>query len=244
MIALAGMAAGLLSNASYAADDEAHWSYEGDTGPEHWAKLAEANAACAGSEQSPIDLTKPFEAEVEEIEVEWSAFAPVVLNNGHTIQANAAEGQTTRFGDATYELLQVHWHHQSEHTIDGEHAPLEAHFVHKDPDTGALLVLGVMMVQGDANQNLQTIWDVAPSEEGEATAEAETDWTEILPDDDGVYRYAGSLTTPPCTEIVNWVVFAEPIEVSQEQIDAFATLYPKNNRPLQDLGRRFVLLSD
>lgn len=244
MPVFAVVAAGLLSTTSHAADDEAHWSYESDTGPENWAELSTENAACAGSQQSPIDLTAPFEAEVEGIEVDWPAFAPVVLNNGHTIQAKAAQGQTTRFGDAIYELLQVHWHHPSEHTINGEHAPLEAHFVHQNPDTGALLVMGVMMVEGDANQTLQTIWDVAPSDEGEATAKAETDWTDLLPNDDGVYRYAGSLTTPPCTEIVNWAVFAEPVEVGQEQIDAFAALYPKNNRPIQDLRRRFVLLSD
>jgi carbonic anhydrase len=232
---------GLLSTCQ-AVGADARWSYEGETGPEHWAKLVADNAACAGGNQSPIDLTMPYKANVEDIETAWSAFAPVILNNGHTIQANAADGQITTFGGGAYNLLQVHWHHPSEHTINGAQAPLEAHFVHQNPESGALMVLGVMMIPGEAHEAVQVIWDAAPAEEGEAEVDTAIDCTTMLPENSQVYRYAGSLTTPPCSEIVSWAVFKEPVKVSQEQIDDFAALYPKNNRPLQDQGRRFILV--
>ncbi len=224
------------------ASDKAHWSYEGDSGPEHWVELDPANAACAGNQQSPIDLTTPYEADIEDIEVRWSSFAPEVVNNAHTIQANAAPGQTTLFGEAEYELLQVHWHNESEHTIDGQHAPVEAHFVHQHPETGELLVLGVMMVSGETSDTLKAMWDVAPAEEGEAKVDAELDWNRLLPDARSAYRYAGSLTTPPCTEVVNWVVFSEPIEIGAEQIERFTSLFSGNNRPIQSHERRLLLV--
>lgn len=218
------------------------WGYSGDNGPEHWASLSKANAACAGVEQSPIDLANATSAGVEDIIPHWATFRPIVENNGHTIQANAPAGSTTTFGGQTYNLLQVHWHAQSEHTVGGLHAPLEAHFVHENPETKALMVLGVMMVEGAANPQVQTIWNVAPSGKGKAQTKAGTDWTGMLPSDKTVYRYAGSLTTPPCSETVSWAVFKTPVTVSRAQIDAFATLYPANNRPVQPVGRRFLLL--
>lgn len=218
-----------------------HWSYSGDSGPEHWADLSQENAACAGAEQSPIDLGNAISADVEDIVLHWATFRPLVENNGHTIQANAPAGSTTIFGGATYNLLQVHWHTPSEHTVGGLHAPLEAHFVHQNPQTKALLVLGVMMVEGAANPQVQTIWDVAPSMKGNAQTKADTKWAAMLPSDKTVYRYAGSLTTPPCSETVSWAVFKTPVTVSRAQIDAFAKLYPANNRPVQLTGRRFLL---
>jgi carbonic anhydrase len=232
--------ASMVNATALAASDKPRWSYSGSDGPDHWAALGDGKiyAACAGSEQSPVDLSGAVPADVEDIAIHWQPFQATVKNNGHSIEATAAPGQTTDFGGAVYNLLQVHWHHQSEHTIDGSHAPLEAHFVHQNPATGALMVLGVMMVEGEANPELQKIWDAIP-----AGAEAAAgDWSAMLPAERTIYRYAGSLTTPGCGEIVNWVVFKTPVTASRAQIDAFAALYPVNNRPLQPLGRRFVLL--
>jgi len=238
---VAAMTAASLTSACAEMKGGHDWGYEGKHGPAHWA--ADGNA-CGDSQQSPIDLTGAIKADVADIVPFWSVFRPEVVNNGHTIQANASPNNITTFGGEKYKLLQVHWHHQSEHTIEGQHAPLEAHFVHKDMKTGELMVLGVMMVPGEHNGDLQKVWDVAPFEPGKAMAKSLVNWYALLPSDHTAYRYYGSLTTPPCTEIVNWVVFQQPVRVSPAQIKAFADLFPHNNRPVQPQGRRFVLKGD
>ncbi len=226
--------------AGYAAE-EAKWSYEGPESPAHWSEINPAFAACgAGREQSPIDLQRTHAAEPEKIEISWQAFEPEVVNTGRTIQAEAPAGSYTTFDGRRYDLLQLHFHHKSEHTLDGEQLPMEAHFVHKSPQ-GDLLVLGVFLVPGRANDALKTILDSAPRGKGSQSAEATVDLRSLVPDDSAIFRYAGSLTTPPCSEVVSWVVFDRPVEVSPIQIKAFAGLYPSNFRPTQPINRRFVL---
>jgi len=222
--------------------EEAHpqWSYEGQAGPQNWAELGQEFSACAGTRQSPIDLTDAHRADFGEIKLHWAPSSPVVSNNGHTIQAAAADGSTTTFGGKTYSLLQAHFHHPSEHTIGNRHAPMEAHFVNRGAD-GKLLVLGVMITEGDANPEIAKLWQVAPSTNGEAQARETADLASLVPVGAKFYRYEGSLTTPPCSEIVDWIVFADPITASREQIDAFAKLYPDNSRPVQQLHERTIL---
>lgn len=218
-----------------------NWSYGGSSGPEHWSEISPDFTVCgAGREQSPIDLQRTHMADTETIEIAWQAFQPEVVNTGFTIQANAPAGSYTRFDGKRYDLLQLHFHHKSEHTLDGMQLPMEAHFVHQSAD-GDLLVIGVFLVPGRANDALKTILDAAPQVRGKRTAEAPADLTSLLPQDSKVFRYAGSLTTPPCSEIVSWVVYERPLEVSPLQIEAFAKQYPDNSRPTQPVNRRFVL---
>lgn len=228
-----------LSVGALAANDHPHWTYEGHEGPEHWGSLSKDFAACNGPHQSPVNLTGAHSGDNEDITLNWKPFTPVVKNNGHTIQADAADGNTTKFGDKTYKLLQMHFHHTSEHTIDGKSSPLEAHFVNKGPD-GKLLVLGVLINEGEANSEIAKLWQVAPKKSGDAKAKSAVDFSKLVPVTSKYYRYTGSLTTPPCSEIVEWVVYADPITASKEQIDAFAKLYPVNNRPVQVLHERTV----
>lgn len=234
-----------LSLAQAAAEEGAHWSYSGETGPAHWAALDSRYAACAGGQQSPIDLSQAVAATLPDIRPAWTPHPPKVENNGHTIQANAGPDNSTAFGDQDYQLLQVHWHHKSEHTVDGRHAPLEAHFVHRNEASGEMLVLGVLIAAGKHNVGLQTIWDAAPVEPGTAAmATAPVDWQALLPEDRTAFHYYGSLTTPPCTEIVHWVVFQQAVTAAPEQIARFAEFYQHNNRPVQPHGRRFLLQAD
>lgn len=221
----------------------AEWEYEGDHGPRYWASITPENAACAGAQQSPIDLVPSHAGKLQMLLPSWKSAAPVVLNNGHTIQANAAPDSFTRLGDTNYQLLQVHFHAESEHTVLGTHFPIEAHFVHKGPD-GGLMVIGVMIEEGAANPVLGAIWNAAPTGKGEAKTSQPLDLASLLPDNERRFQYAGSLTTPPCSEIVNWNVFTTPITASAEQIAAFEKLYSDNFRPVQKLNRRFVLLGD
>ena len=238
-ILLTALGLGLLSTVA-PAEENAHWTYKGEHGPEHWAKISKENGSCAGREQSPVNLTADYKGSPERLVIAWKRFLPEVENNGHTIEANAVPGSYTLFGGKRFDLLQVHFHHRSEHTIEGKHYPLEAHFVHKGGD-GKLLVLGVMIDRGPAHLELGKIWAAAPRAKGRSRTTKPVRLDAFIPKQASVYRYAGSLTTPPCSEIVSWVVYSRPITASQAQIDTFAKLYPANNRPVQDLNRRFVL---
>ena len=223
----------------HAADDHG-WGYEDANGPKVWGELSPEYALCSkGTQQSPIDLHKTLPGDIEDLSVHWRDFAPEVVDNGHTIQANAPAGSYATLDGVRYELLQVHFHHRSEHTVNGEHTDMEAHFVHRSAD-GDLLVLGVLMTPGPEQAAIQTLWDAAPPK-GERASALPLSLGTLLPDDRTAFRYAGSLTTPPCSEVVTWFVFSAPITASPAQIDAFAARYPANNRPVRPLNRRLIL---
>ena len=243
--ALAGLAlCPLCAPAGFAAEHAAHWSYEGEGAPQHWGELDAANKVCAiGSQQSPIDINGAISADLAAIDLKWADRAATIVNNGHTIQLNFAEGSTLTRGDTTYKLLQVHFHRPSEHLINGKPFPMEAHFVHR-ADNGALAVLGVLIAGGGSNEAFSKIIATMPAEHGPAVpADASINPKALLPAKLGYYRYQGSLTTPPCTEIVDWLLLTDYITVSTEDILAFAKLYPMNARPVQSDNRRFVLRS-
>ena len=226
--------------------DKPHWGYEGAGDPSVWSELSPEYAACgAGTEQSPIDIhaADAIAAEFAPVEINWNSFTPEVVNNGHTIQVNTdGEGGFANVNGVRYDLLQYHFHAASEHTIDGEHGALEVHFVHKS-EAGDLLVVGALIEEGEENPALAKLWPLMPGDEGAATGTSAVDPLALVPGNGDAYRYAGSLTTPPCTEIVTWNVMVDSITASEAQIAAFAELYPNNNRPVQPLGRRFVLTS-
>ncbi len=226
----------------------AHWSYEGETGADRWGALNPSFAACdAGVQQSPINLTEAIPADGEPVAIHWRAFSGRVVDNGHTIQVDVDEGSSP--DDASYielegrrfSLLQFHFHLPSEHTLEGESYPMEVHFVHQ-AEEGDLAVVGVFMDQGEAHSALQEVWDAIPGANETPGALTGFDPNLLLPEGRGQFRYAGSLTTPPCSEVVSWTVMAETISVSQAQVDAFAALHPMNARPVQPLHRRFVLM--
>lgn len=224
------------------------WEYEGLHGTDHWGEIDPAFAACAaGSMQSPIDLGHANSAGNIAVSVDWYGGPLNIMNNGHTVQANFAGGSTMVSGDKTFRLMQVHFHTLSEHTLDGRHYPVEAHFVHAS-DTGELAVLGVLFTWGAHNAELQKLIDAAPAYHSEARQHGEVmfDPLQLLPTEAGeipVYRYMGSLTTPPCTEGVNWHVARKALEVSQEQITALTAIMGNNARPVQPLNHRLLLAS-
>ncbi|MBI1779735.1 MAG: carbonic anhydrase [Proteobacteria bacterium] len=245
---LGGLAAALcplcLGTGRGARAASAHWSYEGEAGPEEWGKLDPEFRICGlGKEQSPIDLAGTVRAELQPPQVEWRPMPLAILNNGHTVQINAVPGNLMRLAGERYDLLQFHFHHPSEHLIGGRRFDLECHFVHRSA-AGRLAVLGVMIEPGPANAALQPIWEAMPRAEGPELKLATTiDPRPLLPRSGGLFRYPGSLTTPPCAEGVSWIVFREPIQASREQIGKFAQLFPLDARPVQGLGPRFILES-
>lgn len=239
---LAGLAAcggdDAASDTTSAPKELPHWTYEGEEGPDRWGELAPEYAACAdGSAQTPIDVTGAAEADLADPVFDYAVPAATVVNNGHTVQANAAEGNTITVDGAVSPLKQIHFHAPSEHTIDGKAADAEVHFVHKT-DEGVLTVVGVMIVEGtEANAAWQPYVDSLTTAEG-AETKVELDWAAMLPTARTTYRYSGSLTTPPCTEGVNWLLMSEPVSLSADQLAAFVAAYEGNNRPVQALNGR------
>ena len=224
---------------------EAHWSYEGSTGPDNWGAIAAANRMCSiGSQQSPIDIAEPIDAREPPLTIAWPKGPDTIVNNGHTIQLNFIVGNILSYGGRNYGLVQFHFHHRSETAILGKHSPLEAHLVHKDAD-GNLAVVAVLLNEGTANAAVATTWaNISPEKEKAVTLDnVQVDAAQLLPANRRYYTFPGSLTTPPCTENVAWYVMVNPITVSREQIEKFAKLYPNDERPVQPLNRRVVLES-
>ncbi|MBZ8134536.1 carbonic anhydrase [Afifella sp. IM 167] len=224
------------------AEEGAHWSYDGKTGPEHWGEIDQKAKACGtGMHQSPIDISGAEDKNLPEIELSWRDGAGTMVNNGHTIQVNMPEGSTLARSDATYQLLQFHFHAPSEHTVDGKHFPMEAHFVHKNAANDRLGVLGVFLVPGGENAAFKQLAAAFPAEAGQEMALRDVDAAGLVPSSLDYWSYEGSLTTPPCSEIVDWMVVKEPMQVAQDDIDRFLALYDMNARPTLPGNGRMVI---
>ena len=222
---------------------EHHWTYEGEAGPDKWGGLDPADAPCAaGGQQSPIDITGAISARQPPLQISWGKRPNKMVNNGHTIQLSFAEGDTLQMGDRKYTLQQFHFHHPSEHLVEGKRFAMEAHFVHAAPD--GLAVVGVLMLPGKPNAVFKKIVSTMPPEEGPPVpADPAIEPSRLLPAQRSYFHYEGSLTTPPCSETVDWIVLVHPVEVDEVDIGRFAKLYPTNARPVQQRDRRFILSS-
>lgn len=218
-----------------------HWSYDGDTGPSHWGTLDPAYAACIeGSAQSPIDLADAERRQLARIDIAYAQCPVSLVNNGHTVQALVVPGAGIALAGKVYELKQFHFHHGSEHTVAGRRLPMEMHLVH-EAEGGALAVIGVFLAEGEPNPALAALWRHLPTTSGPPTVVPGTvDLAALLPRRRTTWRYTGSLTTPPCTEGVEWLVMTEPVAVSAAHIAAFAALFPNSYRPVQPLGDRVL----
>ncbi len=234
-------------------DHAVHWTYEEATGPAKWAELNPEYAICGnGREQSPIDIrdaeeivhvSVPVDYEPASVRIIRHEHVVDLIDNGHTIQVNYDEGSVVTVDGIDFELEQYHFHAPSEHTIDGRHAPMEMHLVHTGP-AGDFAVFGILIERGEHNAAFEPLWGNLPSAPGEERhyENIEVDVDDLLPQDLRSYRYAGSLTTPPCSEGVRWFVAVVPIELSGEQIAAFTSIIDNNNRPVQTLGDRTVFV--
>ncbi|ADI30477.1 surface-adhesin E family protein [Methylotenera versatilis] len=224
-------------------DNKTHWAYEGKEGPENWAKLSPEFATCdAGRNQSPINIDDSIHAAIKPLKAIQKFPAKDILNNGHTVQINFKEGNMLALDNAAFQMKHVHFHAPSENTIHGKSFPLEAQFVHADAK-GNLAVIGVMFTEGKANPALAKLWEQLPEVEGEPIAlKTRVIPSEFMPDNKSYYRFSGSLTTPPCSEGVRWLLMKNPITASKEQIDAFKkAVHHSNNRPIQALNGRVII---
>jgi carbonic anhydrase len=232
--------------------DTPHWSYEEATGPVKWSTLSPDWQICGdGRSQSPIDIEKTVKSDLPMLRADFKPAALKIIhhehvadaiNNGHSIQVNYTEGDTLTVGDQQFQLLQYHFHSPSEHTVGGKHYPMEMHMVHKAAD-GKLAVIGVLIEDGSANAAFDPIWSNLPKSKAVEyhLEHVKVDINNLLPAKRSSYRYDGSLTTPPCSESVKWIIMTTPIQLSPQQIDAFRAIMRGNNRPVQALNGRSVV---
>ncbi|MEO6276238.1 carbonic anhydrase family protein [Roseateles sp.] len=220
------------------------WGYAGDLGAEHWASLAPENKTCGvGTRQSPIDIRDAIAVDLAPIAFDYRPSAFSVLDDGHTVQVNVAPGNGITVMGRRYELVEFHFHRPSEERLNGKQFDMSAHLVHKDSQ-GRQAIVAVLLERGADNKAqplLQTVWANLPLEKGEALqAQAQIDLSQLLPAERGYATYMGSMTTPPCSEGVLWMVLRQPVPLTAQQIGVFSRLYPMNARPLQAGSGRLI----
>jgi carbonic anhydrase len=223
-----------------------HWSYEGQESPEHWSEI-KGNEKCGQSKsQSPINIiTSKTKNDKNPDKLHFSYdYGDIkdIEDNGHSLQFDFKEGNFITYSGKKYTLIQFHAHEESEHTIDGIRYPLELHFVHKAVD-GSVLVIGAMVKEGEENsyfEKLKIFKNLAKHSKEDTDIIFNPE--KMYPKNKGYYSYSGSLTTPPCSDNVTWIIFKDPIEMTEEEIVEISKHLPKsNNRPLQPLNGRKIL---
>ena len=232
-----------------------HWSYTEEGGPDGWAKLSPVYADCgSGKSQSPVDLLSnsgkssshlKIEYKTTKLKISHNAHVEELINNGHTIEVTPQEGSTISYEGKVYRLKQFHFHTPSEHTINGQHFPMEIHLVHQADDK-SLAVIGVLVQVGKHNNNFDQLIKYLPNDVGmkKTYNSVNIEIGNNVPKDLYAYHYVGSLTTPPCTENVQWLVMKTPISMNKEQIAEFASRLKNNSRPTQPMNGRTVTMDD
>ncbi len=246
LIFVAAMVLSLALTGLASASGSVPWSYEGDTGPAYWGTLSPRirslldRAGAVAGRHSCRRAAKPGE-----LDQKYEAVPLTIVNNGHTIEVEYEPGSTFTVDGVPFTLSQFHLHSESEHTLAGQRYPMELHLVHKAAD-GRLAVIGVMVQAGSENPAWKPVLDNMPAEEGapQHIAGVSVNAADLLPADKSFYRYNGSLTTPPCTQGVNWFVMRNAVELSAAQIDQFRAIYSDNYRPVQPLNGRAFLAAD
>jgi carbonic anhydrase len=226
------------------AQTSAPWEYEGKRGALAWGKLDPAYKACSqGHEQSPIDIRGAhLNKALKSIEFHYIAGPVTLEHNGHTVIVHVDPGSYIVAGGVRYDLIQFHFHHPAEEPVKGKLTDMDVQLVHKSVD-GKQAVVAIRLAEDRTtapNAVLAALWPHLPTKTGET--EKVTDMINpggLLPSDRGYWTYVGSLTVPPCTEGVRWFVLEQEMTLSRDQLQAFATLFKVNSRPLQDThGRR------
>jgi carbonic anhydrase len=232
-----------LTTAPLLASESAHWGYDAESGPSHWGELSpQFNTCGTGKNQSPVDLNRLTDGNLDSFKEEGHVGSEVIENNGHTIEVKTQPGSYITLDGIRFELRQFHFHSPSENHIKGKSFPLEAHLVHEDKD-GNLAVVAVMFETGKDNPALTKLWAQMPKQPGESsTLSSPVNVEQLLPSSGQYYRYDGSLTTPPCTEGVRWLVMKTPVDLSKQQLSEFTnTIGGPNNRPVQPMNARLII---
>ena len=217
------------------------WLYEGELGPANWSKINVDWARCGtGNRQSPIDLRDGIKVNLEHISFDYHPSSFSEVNNGRTIEVTVGSGNFITVGNTVYELQQFHFHRPSEEKINGKGTEMVIHLVHKSAE-GKIAIIAVLLERGQQHRLMQTIWDNLPLEKLDVVSPSIVlDPSDALPERREYFTYMGSLTEPPCTEGVLWMVFKQPMQASPAQMALFSRLYPLNARPVQSTAGRLI----
>jgi carbonic anhydrase len=227
---------------------DAEWGYQGANGPDQWGRLSSAYALCgSGRNQSPIDLRDQQAVGTQglpDLDIVYREVPLKILHTGKTVQVNFPLGSYLQLNRSRYELMHYRFHTPSEHHKEGFAYPLEIQFMHRNGD-GHWVNLAVLFQEGEPNPHLARVLSRLPKVEGKAFLHTDVKLNPayFLPANTEFYKYSGSLTTPPCSEGVNWMVFKQPIEASARQIQQLSSVMGDNARPVQPLFARSVLKS-
>ncbi len=223
---------------------EVHWDYAGEHGPEHWGEMKpEFNACAIGQRQTPIHIQsgQTLQGPAEPLRFDYSASGGSVINNGHTVQVDVEGDNSLTVRGSTYRLVQFHFHHPSEEKINHKNFAMVAHLVHRN-DQGQLAVVAVLIDPGEPNSLIHKIWTHMPLDKNDRVRlpDGLVDLNQLLPQDARYYQFMGSLTTPPCTEGVLWMVMKQPVTIGRDQLRLFSQLFPMNARPVQAINGRAI----
>jgi carbonic anhydrase len=222
------------------------WSYDGDTGPEHWGRLRPEWKLCAdGKQQSPIDVAGGIAVDLEPPRFDYRPTHFRITDTGRTLKVDVGAGMGVEIRGQRYELEHLQFHRPSVERVGGQASAMTVHFHHRAAD-GRIAIVAVLLERGEMPHPLvQTLWNSLPLERGGhyMPASATIDPATLIPADASHYLYLGSLVTPPCTEGVTWVVMKSALTLSDDQLAIFGRLYPRNARPLQPRNGRIVLES-
>ncbi len=220
----------------------AQWKYEGELGQKNWSKLDERFSTCKdGLNQSPIDITTVIKAELTPLIFEEKSKATTFRNDGNLLQVTFQGGNYVYVDNIKYGLKQINFHTPSENKIDGKSFPMEAQLIHSDAKNN-IAIISVFFEEASDNFVLNRLLRNLPENENETqNIKSEVFAYEILPSTKDYYRFNGSLTTPPCTEGVKWIVMKTPVELSKSQLNDFTKVISNNARDIQDINARIIL---
>lgn len=223
----------------YAAID---WSYEGAGGPANWARLRPDYAICAsGRYQAPIDIRDGIRVDLEPVKFDYKVSRFRIVDTGHTIQVAVGEGSTISLTGHTYQLQRIEFHRPAEEHINGRGYDMDMQLIHQDEAGNTAVVVVLLEAGGAENPQIQTLWNNLPLEVNrDVTPTVALDLKALLPENRAYYTYIGSLTTPPCTEEVLWLVLKQPMSMSVDQLAIFSHLYKNNARPVQSSYGRLI----
>jgi carbonic anhydrase len=222
-------------------EEQPAWYYSGDRGPSEWGALSPTTASCErGTHQSPVNIKTPHQAKRDDgLLVHYEPAPGRIVNARHTIEVMSQAGGTLEVSGRVYTLEEFHFHEPSEHQLNGLIYPMEVHLVHRDR-SGHLVVVAVLMDHGSETPNFAAVWEQIPAALQAEAREILFNAQDLLPDNLHHYAYDGSLTTPPCTEGVHWIVLKEPIPITDAHLQRFVSLVGHNARPVQPLNEREI----
>lgn len=223
--------------------EHAHWGYQGDNAPENWGKIADAHTCATGKTQSPIDIfASRTNQKLPKLKFNYRhANINKIANHGHSLHFYFGSNSTLTYNNTVYTLVQLHAHEPAEHTMNGVRYPLELHFVHQAADHSHLVVT-VFVEESKENSYFEKMAILKQlAKNGNQNTNISFNPEQLYPHNRSYYRYTGSLTTPPCSESVTWILFRQPITLSKAEIEDISHYLAKNNnRPIQPLNNRII----